>query len=68
MIGMNKNAINSILESKHVFSPHSLKTSGTIRIDSAAGEGQTRANNDFGRGHEAMVTARACRGGKLERV
>ena len=27
----------------------SLKTNGTIRLDSAAAEGQTRTNNDFGR-------------------
>ena len=68
MAGMNKDASNSISESNHASSTHSLKTSGTIRIDSAAGEGQTGANNDFGQGHEAMVTARAGRGGKLERV
>ena len=68
MAGMNKDASNSISESNHASSTHSLKTSGTIWIDSAAGEGQTCANNDFGRGHEAMVTARAGRGGKLERV
>ena len=27
---------------------HSTKASGTIKIDSAAGGGQTHANNDFG--------------------
>ena len=59
MAGMNKDASNNILESNHASSTHSLKTSGTIRINSAAGEGQTRANNDFGRGHQAMVTAKA---------
>ena len=48
MAGMNKDASNSISESNHASSTHSLKTSGTIQIDSAAGEGQTRANNDFG--------------------
>jgi hypothetical protein len=33
----------------------SLKTYGTIRLDSAAAEGQTRTNNDFGRGHEQLM-------------
>ena len=32
-----------------------LKTYGTKRLDSASGEGQARANNDFGRGHNAFV-------------
>jgi hypothetical protein len=48
MAGMNKDACNSILELNHASSTHSLKTSGTLRMDSAAGEGQTNANNDFG--------------------
>ena len=48
MAGMNKDASNSISESNHASSTHSLKTRGTIRIDRAAGEGQTCANNDFG--------------------
>ena len=30
----------------------SLKTYGTIRLDSAAAEGHARTNNTFGRGHE----------------
>jgi hypothetical protein len=28
-------------------------------LDSATGEGQTRANNDFGRGHNAFVSGRS---------
>ena len=69
MAGMNKDSSNSISESNHASSTHSLKTSGTIHIYGAAGEGQTHANNDFGRGHhEAMVTTRAGIGGKLELV
>jgi hypothetical protein len=66
--GLNKDASNSISESNHASSTHSLKTSGTIRLDSAAGEGQTRANNDFGRGHEALGTGRVGHSGKMERV
>ena len=53
--GFGKEASNSISESAHAASTYSLKTSGTIRLDSASGEGQTRANNDFGRGHDALV-------------
>ena len=48
MAGMNKDASNSISEFNHASSTHSLKTSGSIRIDSAAGEGQANANDDFG--------------------
>jgi hypothetical protein len=54
---MGIEASNSIAESVHASSTHSLKLYGTIRIDSAAAEGQSRANNDFGRGHEAFVTS-----------
>ncbi len=35
-------------------------------MDSAAGEGQTRANNDFGRGHNALVSGRSSKNGRLE--
>ena len=66
--GLNKDASNSISESNHASSTLSLKTSGTIRLDSAAGEGQTQANNDFGQGHEALVTGRVGHSGKMERV
>ena len=37
-------------------------------MDSAAGEGQTRANNDFGRGHSALVSGRSSKNGKLNRI
>jgi hypothetical protein len=37
-------------------------------LDSAAGEGQTQANNDFGHDHEALVTGRMGWSGKLEHV
>ena len=65
---LHKEASNSIAESNHASSTHSLKTSGTIRLDSAAGEGQTRANNDFGRGHNAFVSGRSSKNGRLERT
>ena len=53
--GMGIEASNNISESVHASSTHSLKLSGTIRLDHAAAEGQTRANNDFGRDHEALI-------------
>eukprot|EP00986_Skeletonema_menzelii_P003022 scaffold889_cov173-Skeletonema_menzelii.AAC.1 len=31
---------------------------GTIRLDHAGAEGQSRANNDFGRGHKRLVASR----------
>jgi hypothetical protein len=57
---------NSIAESNHTSSTHSLKTSGTICLDSAAGEGQTRTNDDFGQGHNALVSGRSSENGRLE--
>jgi hypothetical protein len=55
LASVGKEASNSIVESIHAASTYSLKTYGTIRLDSASGEGQARANNDFGRGHNAFV-------------
>ena len=55
---MNMMAHNSISESNHASSTAGLKVGGTIRLDHSCGEGQTRANNDFGRGHLALVTGK----------
>jgi hypothetical protein len=41
---------------------------GTVWLDSAAAEGMTRTNNDFGRGHEALVTGHTSKDGKVSRV
>jgi hypothetical protein len=57
--GMGIEASNNISESVHASSTHSLKMYGTIRLDSAAAEGQTRANNDFGRDYDALVHRKA---------
>jgi uncharacterized membrane protein len=53
--GMGIEASNNISESIHASSTHSLKMYGTIRLDSAAAEGQTRTNNDFGRDYESLI-------------
>jgi uncharacterized membrane protein len=53
--GMGIEASNNISESVHASSTHSLKMYGTIRLDSAAAEGQTRTNNDFGRDYESLI-------------
>ena len=53
--GKGKEASTSIVESNFASATQSLKTYGTIRLDSAAAEGQTRTNNDFGRGHEQLI-------------
>jgi histone acetyltransferase (RNA polymerase elongator complex component) len=66
--GFNKETSNSISESNHTQSTHSLKMYGTVRLDSAAAEGMTRTNNDFGRGHEALVTGHTSKDGKVSRV
>lgn len=48
---------------------HSLKTNpNLIWLDSAAGQGQTWANNDFGQGHETLETERVGHNGKMEHV
>ena len=41
---------------------------GTVWLDSAAAEGMTRANNDFGRGREALVTGHTNKDGIVSRV
>ena len=48
-------ACNSILESNHASSMSALITGEMIRLDHAAGECQTRSNNDFGYGHDELI-------------
>mmetsp|Transcript_11105 Transcript_11105/g.22083 ORF Transcript_11105/g.22083 Transcript_11105/m.22083 type:complete len:381 (-) Transcript_11105:27-1169(-) len=50
-------ATNDASEGGHAASTAALKTCGTIRFDHAGAEGQSRANNDFGRGHERLVAS-----------
>ena len=66
--GLKKEVSNSISESNHAQSTHSFKMYGTVWLDSAAAEGMTRMNNDFGRGHEALVTGRTSQDGKVSCV
>ena len=56
--GRGIDATNSISESLHASSTHGhgLKIGGTIRLDHCTAEGQTRANNDFGRQHVSLVS------------
>ena len=61
---MMMKANTSISESVHASSTVGLVISGTIRLDNVTAEGQTRANNDFGRGIESLVTGRG-KAGKL---
>ena len=56
--GRGIDATNSISESLHASSTHGLKVGSTIRLDHCAAEGQTRANNDFGRQHLSLVSGR----------
>ena len=66
--GKNKMANNSVSESNHASSTQGLKTSGTIRIDHSAGEGQSRYNNDFGRGHQALITGKQSKSGPIKKA
>jgi hypothetical protein len=66
--GLKKAASNSISESNHAAATIGLQTWGTIRFDYAAAEGQTRMNNDLGRGHLALVTGKQSKSGPIERV
>jgi hypothetical protein len=54
---LNVSASNSVSEANHASYTVGLKLSGTIRLDHVCAEGQTRHNNDFGRGHEVLVKA-----------
>lgn len=65
---MMMKASTSISESVHASSTVGLVISGTIRLDNVTAEGQTRANNDFGRGIESLVTGRGKAGKLTERV
>ena len=57
--GLGVAASNSFSESLHGASTEALILHGTVRIDHAAGVGQTRCNNDHGRAHQTLVTGRA---------
>jgi hypothetical protein len=46
-----KDITTSISESVHASSTVGLGIAGTIRLDHVTAEGQTRSNNNFGRGH-----------------
>jgi hypothetical protein len=64
---LNVLASNSMLEANHASSTVGLKLSGTIRLDHVCAEGQTRHNNDFGRGHEVLVQGRGSRQKSVDR-
>jgi hypothetical protein len=49
-------ANNSISESCHASATYALTTFGQIRLDYSGAMGQTRINNDLGRGHEAYAS------------
>ena len=52
---MDKMAYNSISDSNHASLTSALTTGGMIRLNCAAGEGQTRANNYFDCGNNALI-------------
>ena len=49
-------ANNSISESCHASATEGLKTFGRIRLDYSGAMGQSRVNNDLGRGHDAYAS------------
>ena len=57
--GMNKLASNSTSKSNHAGLTRSLEMFGTVRLDHAAAEAQTRRNNDTGRCHEKLVSKKS---------
>ena len=61
-------ASNSVSEANHASSTVGLKLSGTIRLDHVCAEGQTRHNNDFGRGHEVLVKADSRQNGNVNGI
>ena len=56
--GRGIDATNSISESLLASSTHGIKVGSTIWLDHCAAEGQTRANNDFGRQYLSLVSGR----------
>ncbi len=52
LASQGKDATTSISESVHASSTVGLGILGTICLNHATAEGQTRSNNDFGCGHE----------------
>ena len=55
-------AVNDPLEAVFATFPEALlSTAGRVGLDGAAGQGQARYNNDFGRAHESMVSGRRCK-------
>ena len=65
--GRDIDATNSKSESLHASSTHSLKTGTTIRFDHCAAEGQTRANNDFGRQLLSLVNSQSSKKDIIEK-
>ena len=63
MAGRGIDATNSISESLHAASTYGLQQGSTIRLYHCAAEGQTRANNDFGRNHVSLVSGRKAKHG-----
>ena len=55
-INLGRLANNSISESCHSSATDGLKQFGWIRLDYSGAMGQSRVNNDFGRGHEAYAS------------
>jgi hypothetical protein len=49
-------ASNCISESCHTSTTEGLKTFGRIRFDYSGAMGQSRVNNDLGRGHDAYAS------------
>ena len=62
---LNVSASNSVSEANHASSTVGLKLSGTVRLDHVCAEGQTRHNNDFGRGHKVLVKAGSRQNGNV---
>ncbi len=54
---LNVSASNSVSEANHASSTVGLKLSGTICLNHVCAKGQTRHNNNFGRGHKVLVKA-----------
>jgi len=62
-IQLGRSANNSISESCHASATEGLAQFGMIRLDYSGAMGQSRVNNDFGRGHEAYASR-----GKMKQV
>ena len=65
---MEKEATDIIFENGHAILTVGLKINGMLCLVYAAGKGQSRANDDYSRDHEVLVTREKAKFGPKQRM